>query len=207
MSFVSVVVGSRLAVGLIALGTITLGGTAAAAYTGALPFGLQSEAHSLIGAPAPVATDEPSAPATSEPTATADPTATAEPTETPDPAGMPEPTLADAPVGPDATGASAHGLCTAYRHGGLAPASVAFAALAKAAGGSGSIDEYCSTIVAPGHSADDGSPAGPTSAQATSPAPTSETSTESDESDVHVSHSASQKSTGSSHRGAGHDRP
>jgi hypothetical protein len=182
MSFISVIAGSKLAIGLIALGTITVGGTAAAAYAGVLPDGLQNSAHSLIGAPAPGPTD-PTATPTPEPTGTA--------TDTPTP--TPDPTSTAGPVGPDATGLAAHGLCTAYERGGLAATSVAFASLEKAAGGADAIDAYCATIVAPGHSADHR----PTPTAEPTAEPTDEPET--DDSGAHADHGHAQDPAGSSH--------
>lgn len=132
MSLLTVLVGSKIAIGAMALGTVAAGGTAVAAYTGNLPAPLQQSAHSLIGAPAPA-----------QVSATATATATAEATPSP----------SSTPVGPDATGASAFGLCQAYTHGGLATSSVAYGSLLKAAGTSGDIAAYCATVVSPGQSA------------------------------------------------------
>ena len=50
------------------------------------------------------------------------------------------------PVGPDATGPAAHGLCTAFAHGGLNATSTAYASLASAAKGASNIATYCATI-------------------------------------------------------------
>jgi hypothetical protein len=156
VSLFTVLVGSKIAVGVLALSTIAIGGTAAAAYTGSLPAPLQDTAHVLVGAPSPspdsssplpVVTDTPTDNATDEPVAT----------ETPEPTS--EPTSTAAPVGPDATGPAAHGLCTAYTHGGLAPTSVAYTALVKAAGGASNVIAYCASIAAPGHSGSHGASA------------------------------------------------
>ena len=63
------------------------------------------------------------------------------------------------PVGPDATGPAAFGLCNAYKHasvhGKSAKHSIAFRNLAAAAGGVDKIEAYCATIPHPGS----GSPA------------------------------------------------
>jgi hypothetical protein len=115
---------------------IALAGTAAAAYTGNLPDALQDIAHQTIGAPA---ADLPDA-ATERP---ATPAAT--------PTGRP---ATATPVGPDATGAAAYGLCTAWDKGGLATKSVAYEALVKAAGGDTKIEEFCATVDQPGKAAD-----------------------------------------------------
>lgn len=151
MSFISVIVGSKLAVGLIALGTVSVGGAAAAAYTGSLPPELQNSAHALIGAPAA----QPASLSTPVPTPapTGTPTPTAGPTQTP----TPTPTPTAAPVGPDATGPEASGLCEAYKHGGLGATSVALADLAQAAGGPDAIPAYCATIAARDDASEHGS--------------------------------------------------
>jgi hypothetical protein len=121
---------------------VALGGTAVAAYTGVLPTGVQNAAHTTVAAPA----------ATAKPTGTAKPSTTHE------------------PVGPDATGPAAFGLCNAWSHhqgktkgpgddpgekAGEKPGdSVAFRNLAKAVGGEGKIATYCATIPHPGNSKD-----------------------------------------------------
>ncbi|TXN31125.1 hypothetical protein [Lacisediminihabitans profunda] len=139
MSFFTVLVTSKIAIGALALGTVAAGGTAVAAYTGTLPAPLQQSAHSLIGAPAPADSTE------------VDATATADPTETPDPTATPNPTAT--PVGPDATGPAAFGLCTAFTHGGLSTSSTAYKSLVVAASNSTDIKAYCATIVHPGKTA------------------------------------------------------
>jgi hypothetical protein len=133
MSFFTVLLGSKIAVGALALGTIVAGGTAAAAYTGSLPTPLQQSAHSLIGAPAPTVSAADTSITTATPTAPPTPSAT--------------------PVGPDATGPAAFGLCQAYTHGGLATSSIAYASLVTAAKGAANITAYCATIASPGQSA------------------------------------------------------
>ncbi|WP_158865234.1 protein tyrosine phosphatase [Leifsonia sp. AG29] len=202
MSFITAVVGSKLAVALIALGTITVGGTAAAAYTGSLPAGLQNDAHSLIGAPTATPTPEATETPTPEPTDDATETATPEPTETPTATDTPNPSATD-PTGPDATGPAAHGLCTAFEHGGLDRDSVAYASLAKAAGGADGVATYCAGVVAPGHSAehDAEDSAAPTS-EPTSDAP--EAPAEPKGSEDHADHGAPATSPGKSHSGDDH---
>jgi len=106
---------------------LALGGTTAAAYTGSLPTTAQSLAHTVIGAPAA------------------------------HPAGTPtqHPSAKGTPVGPDATGPAAFGLCTAWTQhqangastNGNADNSVAFKNLATAAGGADKIAAYCVTIL------------------------------------------------------------
>ena len=132
MSFFTILIGSKIAMGALAVGTIAVGGTAAAAYTGSLPVPLQQSAHSLIGAPAP----------TTSVTDTATPVTD---TATPVPSAT--------PVGPDATGPAAFGLCQAYTHGGLSTSSIAYTSLVTAAKGAANITAYCATIAHPGQSA------------------------------------------------------
>ena len=141
---------SKLAVAA-AAGGIAVAGTAAAAYTGSLPDGLQDLAHHSIAAPGP-----------SSPVGTSQDHPTSTPTDRPTPTGT---------VGPDATRAAAFGLCTAHQHGGLAPTSVAYRSLAKAAGGTSRIGTFCASVTHPGRA----TTAHPTEAPASHPtgAPTS----------------------------------
>lgn len=136
MSLMSVILTSKLAAGALAAGTLVVGGTGAAAYTGNLPGPLQQSAHDLIGAPGPrsdaVRSDIAS-------TAADD--------------GDDSPSSKATGKGPDATGPAAFGLCRAYAAGGLDPASTAFTALADAAKGASNITAYCKTITSPGRSA------------------------------------------------------
>jgi hypothetical protein len=67
------------------------------------------------------------------------------------------PTPSGTPVGPDATGPAAYGLCTAWEAvagNGKAMDSVAFTNLAMAAGGEDKIAGWCATVTAPGRSGD-----------------------------------------------------
>lgn len=113
----------------VAAGVVSLGGLGAAAYAGALPDTAQDVAHHVIGAPA-THPDKGSG-------------------HTPEQAGAPTST----PAGPDATGAAAFGLCTAYTHAQSATASVAFQNLVTAAGGTDKVEAYCATIPRPGSAA------------------------------------------------------
>lgn len=74
----------------------------------------------------------------------------------PSPNASSHPSAQSTPVGPDATGPAAFGLCTAYRHakahGTASQQAVAFRNLAAAAGGAASVDAYCSTVPHPGAS-------------------------------------------------------
>jgi len=119
----------------VAAGVLGLGGLGTAAYAGALPDTAQDIAHHVIGAPG------------------------AHPGKggSHAPAGAPS----SAPAGPDATGAAAFGLCTAYQHSEAGDKSVAFGNLAAAAGGADKIDAYCATIAHPGSSAASSAPGTP----------------------------------------------
>lgn len=126
-----------------AAGGIAIAGTAAAAYTGNLPDALQDVAHQTIGAPAAgdnASADRPEAPA-------------ATPTDS---------RSTDAPVGPDASGKAAYGLCTAWDKGGLSTKSVAYEALVKAAGDASKIEAYCKTVERPGGAPTDHATGAPT---------------------------------------------
>lgn len=61
------------------------------------------------------------------------------------------------PVGPNASGPAAFGLCTAYthakHHGTAAQKATAFRNLEKAAGGAANVVSFCAAIAHPGHSA------------------------------------------------------
>jgi hypothetical protein len=143
----STLIASKLAFGAAAAAAVTLGGTAAAAYTGTLPTGLQKVASQTIGAPAPATVV-----ATDATTPAADPETSSTETETPGTPETPETPDSESPSteavatpsstptaeakGPDAAGPAAFGLCTAFTHGGLHnPASAAFQALVTAANG------------------------------------------------------------------------
>jgi hypothetical protein len=103
-----------------AVAAVLFGGAATAAFANALPAPLQSVAHQAIGAPAARL------------------------------AAGAHPASSKTPVGPDATGSAAFGLCTAYAHakahGRAAQRAVAFRNLATAAGGTGKVAAYCATV-------------------------------------------------------------
>ncbi|HYZ51959.1 MAG TPA: hypothetical protein VE733_00400 [Streptosporangiaceae bacterium] len=65
-----------------------------------------------------------------------------------------QPTRPATPVGPDATGHAAYGLCTAYAHlkahGNATQKAVAFRNLATAAGGAANVTAYCAKAAHPG---------------------------------------------------------
>ena len=122
---------SKIAAALVA-GTLGIGGLGAVAYAGALPDTAQNVAHGLIGAPA----GHPGKPHGN--------------------GHQQSGVSTSSPVGPDATGPAAFGLCTAYEHakahGQSVDKSVAFKNLAAAAGGVAKIDAYCAKVPHPGSS-------------------------------------------------------
>jgi hypothetical protein len=121
------------------------------------PTPTETETNSPDPTPAETETDEP------EPTPTETETQEPEPTPTETETDEPEPSDTDdsdspksTPVGPDATGAAAFGLCNAYTNGGLKNSkSTAYKALVKAAGSESSIEAYCETVEAPQDRPDD----------------------------------------------------
>ena len=126
---------------LTGVGVMSLSGVAAAAYTGSLPSGLQDLAHHTIGAPA---SHHGSAPGT-------------------------QPSPGATPVGPDATGSAAYGLCTAWKAADGHPDThaVAYRNLAAAAGGASRIAAYCANVPRPSASPESSEHA--TGAPATTP--------------------------------------
>ncbi|MBC7679377.1 MAG: hypothetical protein H7233_10355 [Pseudorhodobacter sp.] len=145
--------------------TVTLGGVALAAASGALPPPAQNAAHDLVGAPAA------SSPATTD---------TVEPTETPDANKTPDTTETsastdsqEAPKASATPSPSLVGLCRAYGAGvatsaGKALANPAFTVLITAAKGQTNVPDYCATLLA---TAPGGRPtAKPTQATAHKPA-------------------------------------
>jgi hypothetical protein len=122
---------ARAAAVLAAAASLSMGGVAAAAYTGSLPGGAQGIAHRAIGAPAGKPRTTPSTVPSSAATAT--------------------------PAGPNVASAAAFGLCTAWKHaqihGSAADKSVAFTNLVTAAGGADNVASYCASIPHPGAAA------------------------------------------------------
>jgi hypothetical protein len=105
---------------------VTAAGTAAAAYSGALPTTLQNVAQS-VGAPAADVTHPPNS-------------------------ASPRPTSSAAAAttkgsGPDPTGSAARGLCNAYGKSGLGLKSTARRALSEAAGGPSNIPAFCAAVL------------------------------------------------------------
>ena len=132
-----------------AVAALGLGGFATAAFAGALPAPAQQFAHHTFGAPASDG---------GQPTGT-------------------HPGATTTPAGPDATGAAAFGLCTAWAdakaHGTSSQQAVAFRYLAAAAGGASKVTAYCAAVPHPRASSSRGShPAGPPASHRTGP-PTS----------------------------------
>ena len=112
-----------------AFAAVSLGGVATAAYTGSLPDSAQDFAHDTIGAPPAHAHGSPGN-------------------------SKVHPSPSHTPVGPDATGSAAYGLCNAWAHakqnGQAAEHSVAFRNLTAAAGGADQVEAYCATVAQPG---------------------------------------------------------
>jgi hypothetical protein len=127
---------SARAAAVVTVAALGIGGLATAAAAGALPAPFQSFAHSTFGAPtaptAPAGSAAPAAPAASAVTPLTDSSPT--------------------PVGPDATGRAASGLCNAWEHGNGKKKGAAFRNLAAAAGGADKIAAYCATVPHPGAS-------------------------------------------------------
>ena len=127
--------------------TLLFGGTAAAAYTGALPAPAQQLAHTLIGAPAAADdpeqvadADEPGARADTSPAADSPSTGRPAPSATPKP--LPTPSAGTA-------GKSAAGLCRAWTasRASMNPNSAVVRSLTALAGTAGQIPAYCTTVV------------------------------------------------------------
>jgi hypothetical protein len=125
MSFFTVLISSKIALGALGVAVVAVGGTAAVAATSNLPEASQGIVHSAS------ATPDPTKSAKAE---------TGESTEAP--------SATSAPKGPDAKGAAAFGLCNAFTHGGLGTKSVAYGSLVTAAGSAAKIPAYCTTVIA-----------------------------------------------------------
>jgi len=119
---------SGKAAAVAAVVAICVGGAATAAYAGKLPGSAHQSAHHTVGAPA------------------------ADPSHHHGRAAS----KAGTPVGPNAAGHAAYGLCTAYAHasaqGNAGQKSVAFRNLVKAAGGADNVAAYCKAVPHPGAS-------------------------------------------------------
>ena len=86
------------------------------------------------------------------------------------------PHASSSPVGPDATGPAAYGLCTAYAHakahGTAKQRAVAFRNLAAAAGGASNVAAFCAAVPHPGSSHASGKPTShPTGEPTSHPSP------------------------------------
>ena len=147
MSFLTTLVGSKVAVSAITLGGLALGGTTAAAYTGTLPQPLQHVAHQFVGAPLTSSDVDGSMPVPSASDSASPDVSASAPLVLPTDGVTASPTAT--PVGPDATGPAAYGLCTAYTHGGVKAGSVAYTALVTAAQAKGAADipAYCTAVI------------------------------------------------------------
>ncbi len=154
MSILSTLVSSKLAVGAVAVGTLAVGGAAAAAATGVLPMPQTQNADAPFsvpasaGVPSVAASDDSSESASAEPSESETPEASDSASS--DSKASSSASSSATPVGPDATGPAAFGLCTAFTKGGLNPLSIAYRNLAQAAGGASGIATYCATVVHPG---------------------------------------------------------
>jgi hypothetical protein len=150
-------VGTKVVLAALA-GSLSLGGVATAAVTGSLPGPVQHAAHGAFG----VQDDQEANGATpaAQPSESADPTESADPSQSPDPSRpaapsattTPTPSPMTGPVGPDASGPAAFGLCHAF--GGLKSIrkadspSTAYRNLLDAATLAGqTVDEYCAAIL------------------------------------------------------------
>jgi hypothetical protein len=137
-------IGSKVAAAVAAILVVAV--SAAAAYTGSLPRGLQSSAHRLLGVQAPPSTTTSTAGPSGSPTGT-----TAGPSGTPGRSLSPTNGATGTPTGPSGSpGLSTPGvagLCTAWSQGGLATTSTSYRRLATAAGGKGHIGSYCAGVL------------------------------------------------------------
>jgi hypothetical protein len=143
------IVASSVALKIAAAATVlSLGGVAYAAHEGSLPDAAQAAAHDMLGSVGVPASDH-AADAARKVSANAE--------------------------GPDATGPAAVSLCRAFTEGektehGQALDSVAFQALARAAGGQDNIEGYCAGMLANAGTEPSGPPADlPTSAPTAPP--------------------------------------
>jgi hypothetical protein len=116
-----------------AVAAVSLGGVATAAFANALPSAAQQFAHDTIGAPSPHSSHSANANNHS-----------------------------GTPVGPNASGPAAFGLCTAYanatQHGTAAQKAVAFRNLENAAGGAANVASFCASVAHPGATPQTGAP-------------------------------------------------
>jgi hypothetical protein len=141
-----------------ALGALTIGGVAAAAYTGSLPTSIQRIAHDHLGAPHPKQHGTTTVTAGSSPRDSQSPAAPRmTPTGYPAPPGLSAVTSRPAPSGPgrqSTTLPSAlserYQLCTAYSHALAQPdknaAKNALRELEQAAGGPQNVSAYCAPV-------------------------------------------------------------
>jgi len=135
---------SARAAAVAAVAGLSLGGFATAAFAGALPAPAQQFAHHAFGAPAAHG-DRPGT----------------------------HPGATGRPVGPDATGPAAFGLCNAWAHakahGNSSQRAVAFHNLADAAGGASNVAAYCAAVPHPGASSSHTHPGGPPASHGNGP--------------------------------------
>jgi hypothetical protein len=187
-----------VAAGVGCAGLLSSAALAGAAGGPSLPTQANSHAVAALAArPTPSGSSDSSDPAQTDSADPAD-TDTSEPAQTDsstaeDSADSSAPTAT--PVGPDATGPAAFGLCTAYEHakvhGSAVKHSIAFRNLAAAAGGADQIDAYCATVVKPGGPSSTEAPAaaGPEDSSSDEPSEPSEPSDNSSDASGEPSHS------------------
>ena len=156
MSLFTVLATSKVAAGVLAAGTLAVGGTGAAAVSGVLPTEAQQTAHDVFGAPAPqLAADAASdAQAIADAAVEADASTDADAAATGDVAVSDENIAAQASgsaaagAAVDAAGAADFGLCTAFTKGGLDASSDGFSSLVISAEGAANVDSFCADVIA-----------------------------------------------------------
>lgn len=171
MSFFTALIGSKAAMGVLAIGVAAIGGTAAVSYASTLPESSQqatSHVSSVTAGAQTDATDAPHSTPTSKPTAKA--------------------------IGPDAAGPAAFGLCTAFTHGGLGTKSTAYASLVTAAAGADKLAAYCATVITAGkagsHHADSADVSEPSDSEGTDSEGTDSDGSDAPATPVHPTHAA-----------------
>jgi hypothetical protein len=147
----SSLVGAKLVFAAVA-GSLSIGGVAAAAVTGSLPGPIQHAAHGALGVQDDQGED--GATPSTEPSESTDPSESASPSASADPSASasPSPDSSTGPVGPDATGPAAFGLCHAFGGtkaiGKADSPSIAYRNLLSAATTAGqTVEEYCAVVL------------------------------------------------------------
>ena len=148
----SSLVGAKLVIAAVA-GSLSIGGVAAAAVTGALPGPLD---HTTTVSASDSSSADPSGSATPtespDPSESASPSVTTDPTQASTSTAVPSTSTTSGPVGPDATGPAAFGLCHAFGGsksiGKANNPSIAYRNLLTAATSAGqTVETYCATIL------------------------------------------------------------